>query len=168
MRLYDPKKILVPVDLSLMSKEVLRAAIEIGKHRDAEVCALYVMRGTDHIAYYSGEFSGTVGMERENEESRNLAESHLKDMLSELSAGPKVRSRLVTGDPVSEIIHHAESEDIDLIIMATHGRRGLSRLLMGSVTEQVVRYAACPVLSIRAKAHELSPFRVGAEKMAMN
>ena len=168
MRLYDPKNILVPVDLSLMSKEVLRAAIEIGKHRAADVCALYVMRGTDHIAYYAAEFSGTIGMEREDKESRKLAEARLMDMLRELGGGAKVRPRIVTGDPVNEIIRHAETEDIDLIVMATHGRRGLSRLLMGSVTEQVVRCAPCPVLSIRAKAHETLSLRVGSEKMAMN
>lgn len=168
MRIYDPKKILVPVDFSPMSKEILRAAIEIGKHRDAEVCALYVMRGSEHIAYYAGEFSGAVGMERVDEESKILAETRLRNILNELAAGPKVHSRLVMGDPVSEIIQYAEAEDIDLIVMATRGRRGLSRLLMGSVTEQVVRCAPCPVLSIRAKAHQLSPVRFGSEDAAMN
>jgi len=168
MRIYDPKKILVPVDFSPMSKEVLRAAIEIGKHRDAEVCALHVLRGSEHIAYYAGEFSGAAGMERADEESRILAETQLKNMLNELAAGPKVQARLVMGDPVNEIIQHAEAEDIDLIVMATRGRRGLSRLLMGSVTEQVVRCAPCPVLSIRPKAHQLSPLRFGAEDVAMN
>ncbi len=168
MRIYDPKKILVPVDFSPMNKEVLRAAIEIGERRDAGVCALHVMRGSEHIAYYAGEFSGAVGMERVDEESKILAETRLRNMLNELAAGPKVRPRLVTGDPVSEIIQHAEAEDIDLIVMATRGRRGLSRLLMGSVTEQVVRCAPCPVLSIRAKAQQLSPLRFGGEDVAMN
>ncbi len=74
MEIYNQKKILVPVDFSLMSKEVLRAGIEIGKHRDAEVCALHVIR---HIAYYAGEYSGAVGMERVDEESRVFAESRL-------------------------------------------------------------------------------------------
>ncbi len=164
MEIYNPKKILVPVDFSLMSKEVLRAGIEIGKHRDAEVCALHVIR---HIAYYAGEFSGAVD-ERMDEESRVFAESRLGEMLRELSAGAKVRQSLIVGDPVSEIIRHAEEEDIDLIVMATRGRRGLSRLFMGSVTEQVIRCAPCPVLAIRAKAHQLSPAHVGADEAAMN
>ncbi len=167
MEIYNPKKILVPVDFSLMSKEVLRAGIEIGKHRDAEVCALHVVRRTEHIAYYTGEYSGAAG-ERVNEESRVFAESRLGEMLRDLSAGAKVRQSLTMGDPVSGIIRHAEAEDIDLIVMATRGRRGLSRLFMGSVTEQVIRCAPCPVLAIRAKAHQLSPAHVGADEAAMN
>jgi nucleotide-binding universal stress UspA family protein len=126
------------------------------------------MRGSEHIAYYAGEFSGVAGMERVDEESKILAETRLRNMLDELAAGSKVQPRIVTGDPVSEIIQHAEAEDIDLIVMATHGRRGLSRLLMGSVTEQVVRCAPCPVLSIRAKAHQLSSLRFSGEDVAMN
>ncbi len=167
MEIYNPKKILVPVDFSLMSKEVLRAGIEIGKHRDAEVCALHVIRGTEHIAYYAGEYSGAVD-EKMDEESRVFAESRLGEMLRDLSAGAKVRQSFTVGDPVSEIIRHAEAEDIDLIVMATRGRRGLSRLFMGSVTEQVIRCAPCPVLAIRAKAHQLSPAHVGADEAAMN
>ena len=165
MEIYNPKKILVPVDFSLMSKEVLRAGIEIGKHRDAEVCALHVIQ---HIAYYEAEYSGAIDRERVDEESRVSAESRLGEMLRDLSAGAKVRQSLTMGDPVSEIIRHAEAEDIDLIVMATRGRRGLSRLFMGSVTEQVIRCAPCPVLAIRAKAHQLSPAHVGADEAAMN
>ena len=168
MRIYDPKKILVPVDFSPMSKEVLRAAIEIGKHRDADVCVLHVMRAAEHIAYYAGEFSGAVGMERVDEESKILTETRLRNLLNELTTGPKVKPHLVMGDPVSEIIQYAEEEDIDLIVMATQGRRDLSRLLMGSVTEQVVRCAPCPVLSIRAKEHQLASPRVGTEDVAVN
>lgn len=168
MRLYGPKKILVPVDLSLISKEVLRAAMEIGKNNNAEVCALHVMSVADHIAFYAGEFSGTVGMEREEEESKFLCESRLAAMLNEVGAGSRVHPLIVKGDPVSEIIRLAETEDIDLIVMATRGRRGLSRLLRGSVTEQIVRYSPCPVLSMRARAHELLPCRAGAPKMAVN
>ena len=93
MGIYNPKKILVPVDFSLMSKEVLRAGIEIGKHRDAEVCALHVIRGMEHIAYYAGEYSGAVD-EKMDEESRVFAESRLGEMLRDLSAGAKVRQSL--------------------------------------------------------------------------
>lgn len=168
MGIYDPKKILVPVDFSLMSKEVLRAGLEIGKRRDAEILVLHVMRGMEHIAYYAGEFSGTVGMETVDEESIAQNESRLKEMLKELGAGSRVRQSLAKGDPVGEIIRHAEEEDIDLIVMATRGRRGLSRLLLGSVTEQVIRCAPCPVLAIRAKAHQLVPIQAGAEDAAMN
>ena len=60
-----------------------------------------------------------------------------------------VERRLLAGDPADAIIRLAESEHIDLIVMGTHGRRGLSRLLMGSVAESVVRVAPCPVLTVK-------------------
>ena len=60
-----------------------------------------------------------------------------------------VERRLLSGDPADAIIRLAESENIDLIVMGTHGRRGLSRLLMGSVAEAVVRAAPCPVLTVK-------------------
>jgi nucleotide-binding universal stress UspA family protein len=56
------------------------------------------------------------------------------------------------GDPADAIIQAAEKEDADLIVMGTHGRTGLTRLLMGSVAEAVVRKAKCPVLTIKQSA----------------
>ena len=60
-----------------------------------------------------------------------------------------IEHHLVTGEPATAIVRLATSEQADLIVMATHGRSGLSRLLMGSVAEAVVRQAACPVLTLR-------------------
>jgi nucleotide-binding universal stress UspA family protein len=57
--------------------------------------------------------------------------------------------RLVSGDPAAEIVRLAETEGADMIVMGTHGRTGLRRLLMGSVAEAVVRRAACPVLTVK-------------------
>jgi nucleotide-binding universal stress UspA family protein len=57
--------------------------------------------------------------------------------------------RLLTGDPASEIVNLAKSEQADLIVLGTHGRTGLARLLMGSTAEQVLRHAPCPVLAIK-------------------
>jgi nucleotide-binding universal stress UspA family protein len=64
-----------------------------------------------------------------------------------------VRHRLAEGDPAEEILKVAEEEQADLIVMGTHGRGGLSRLLMGSVAEGVLRQAPCPVLTVRAPFH---------------
>jgi nucleotide-binding universal stress UspA family protein len=61
----------------------------------------------------------------------------------------EVRHRLAEGDPAEEILRAAEEEGADLIVMGTHGRGGLSRLLMGSVAEAVMRKALCPVLTVR-------------------
>jgi len=64
-----------------------------------------------------------------------------------------VERRLLAGDPADAIIHLAQTEDVDLIVMGSHGRRGLTRLLMGSVAEAVVRAAPCPVLTVKQPAH---------------
>jgi nucleotide-binding universal stress UspA family protein len=61
----------------------------------------------------------------------------------------EVQHRLLKGDPATEILKLAEVEDIALIVMGTHGRTGLSRLLMGSVAEDVVRRATCPAMMIK-------------------
>lgn len=61
----------------------------------------------------------------------------------------KYEHRMVTGDPAGRIVELAEEENIDLIVMGTHGRTGLKRLLMGSVAEAVVRRAKCPVLTFK-------------------
>src|SRR5262245_6696975 len=71
-----------------------------------------------------------------------------------------VEYRLVEGDAVEAILHEARAVPCDLIVLGTHGRTGLSRLLMGSVAEQVLRRAPCPVLTVRA------PVSKGAENPA--
>jgi nucleotide-binding universal stress UspA family protein len=63
----------------------------------------------------------------------------------------------MSDEPHDEIIRYANDEDIDLIVMGTHGRGGLARLLMGSVAEKVVRTARCPVLTVRHPEHEFVP-----------
>ena len=65
--------------------------------------------------------------------------------------------RLVMGDPASEIVRVAKEEHPELIVLGTHGRTGLSRILMGSVAEAVVRHAPCPVLIYRQDTDKLSP-----------
>lgn len=67
-------------------------------------------------------------------------------------AGVKYEHHCLTGAPVAEILRFAEQEKVDLIVMASHGRTGLSRLLMGSVAEAVVRRASCPVLIVKQPA----------------
>ena len=79
----------------------------------------------------------------------------LERMLNEVKpADPAVKCeyRLVIGSPASAIVEMAEREHADMIVMATHGRTGLTRLLMGSVAEEVVRKATCPVLTVKPAA----------------
>ena len=158
MTIYDPRKILVPVDLSELSMGGLRAAKEIAELRDAELKVLHVAQESDYMPSFRGggyptEFTRRMAIPTNKmlEEAQVELESRLISMLKQVSAGPKVASILLWGEPIEEILRVAGSEDFDLIVMATHGRTGLNRLLIGSVAEQVIRRAPCPVLVIRDK-----------------
>ncbi|MBI2179056.1 MAG: universal stress protein [Candidatus Tectomicrobia bacterium] len=165
MKIYDPKKILVPVDFSEFSKGVLRAAVEIAEKWDAEALVLHAAKESDYapampggMAAYEG-YAGRAatvfpGRSKLLEDARAQLESRLEGMMRQAAAGPKVRAEVAWGDPLKEILRAAEAEDCDLIVMATHGRQGLSRFLLGSITEQVIRRAPCPVLAVRAKVAE--------------
>jgi nucleotide-binding universal stress UspA family protein len=79
----------------------------------------------------------------------------MRSLSSVAPADPDVKCvhKLLVGDPAESIIQLAETEHADFIVMGTHGRRGLTRLLMGSVAEAVVRGATCPVITVKHPAH---------------
>jgi nucleotide-binding universal stress UspA family protein len=83
------------------------------------------------------------------------ASENLKKLLTD-SEREKYRARLVTkfGNAFIEIVRYAKTENIDLIVMGTHGRGPIVHMLMGSVAEKVVRKAPCPVLTVRHPEHE--------------
>jgi nucleotide-binding universal stress UspA family protein len=78
----------------------------------------------------------------------------------------RVQHRLVEGDPADEILEVAKESGADLIVLGTHGRRGLGRLLLGSVAEQVVRKAPCPVVTVKPSTRVEIPVAGAAEKPA--
>jgi nucleotide-binding universal stress UspA family protein len=80
------------------------------------------------------------------------------DQLLPSESDVQCERRLLMGDPATEIVALAEEENVDLIVMGTHGRTGIKRLLMGSVAEAVVRRASCPVFTYK------QPRQVASEK----
>lgn len=134
-------RIVFPTDFSTVSDAALAHAVALAKDRDAELVILHVEEPP--TAYGGGEMY--YGMPEPDTEA-------IQKMLSEIvPPGGTVpyRHRLVTGNPADEIVRVADEEGAELIVMATHGRTGLMRLLMGSVAEAVVRNAKCPVLSFK-------------------
>jgi nucleotide-binding universal stress UspA family protein len=83
------------------------------------------------------------------EERKGLLEDYMKTHFADLTPGLKVSTAVEMGIPYRAILDKAHKEKVDLIVMSTHGRTGLIHMLVGSVTERVVREALCPVLSIR-------------------
>jgi nucleotide-binding universal stress UspA family protein len=134
-------KILVPTDFSSTSQTTLDWAAALARDRGATMLVVHVEE--PKFAYYGDMY---VGMPEPNRD----------DMLRMLSTvvpkdtSVKCEHRLLVGPPADAIVDLAEREDVEMIVMPTHGRTGLSRLLMGSVAEQVVRKAKCPVMTIRA------------------
>ena len=139
-------KILVPVDFSEGSDLALDWATVLARDTGATLLLVHV-EAIPLTDAGGGEFIYAVPEPPTQELAERLEKVLPKD--------PQVPflHRMLTGDPARSILRTAESEDVDLIVMGTHGRRGLSRLLMGSVAEEVVRKAPCPVLTVKQPAH---------------
>jgi nucleotide-binding universal stress UspA family protein len=137
-------KILFPTDFSEASQHALPWATSLARDTGATLVIMHVEEPP--MAYGGGEmYYG--GIEVDHESMR-------QSLASVLPSDPTVphEHRLVTGDPATAIVHVAETEGVDMIIMGTHGRSGFTRLLMGSVAEAVVRKAPCPVVTIKQAA----------------
>lgn len=138
------KKILVPTDFSPSSKVAVDYAATIAKQFHAEIVLIHVIE--------SSAYSVTDTLIVVNHEAalKTTAEA-LMDNLHKacVERGLSVTTDLVSGVPYREIVKKAERDGIDLIVIGTHGRTGVERLLLGSVAEKVVRLATCPVLTVR-------------------
>jgi universal stress protein A len=141
-----PKHILVPTDLSEGAEEALDYACELARQFGATVHLLHVIGiPTLGVPELGVALTSTVidSLVRDNQ----LALEQLADRKRELATFGNVLLR--TGDARDLINQTAKEIGADLIVMGTHGRRGVSRALLGSVTETVVRTAPCPVLTVR-------------------
>ncbi|QIB74984.1 universal stress protein [Halogeometricum borinquense] len=139
------QRILVPTDGSPGSERVLEHAVELASVHGATVHALYVIN--------SGSFAGLPmesSWEGLDEMLHEDAEAAIADVraIAERS-NVQVETSIVEGTPSREIVRLAERGGCDLIVMGTHGRGGIDRLLLGSVAEKVVRASMVPVLTVR-------------------
>ena len=137
------KKILVPVDFSSGSEAALDLAAALSRDTGAKLLITYVQ--VPPLSTGGGEFM-YIEPGPPTEEIRARLETVLPQD-SKIS----VEHRLLNGDPADCIVKLAEDEKVDFIVMGTHGRRGLTRILMGSVAELVVRWAKCPVVTVKAQ-----------------
>lgn len=143
------KRILCPVDFSDLSLNALRFGVEMASKFQAELHLLHVFEGYDELSL-NPELALSP-MPSWLPKLRDLCHEKLAELPgSDLAArcSSIVRAN-AEGTAVHEILEYAAHHQIDLIVLATHGRTGLKHLLMGSVAENVVRSAKCPVLTIR-------------------
>jgi len=143
--------ILHPTDFSERSEPALRLAGALSRDYGAHLIVLHVAVPPPLLAYGEGYVPP--------ETDAHLVEC--REQLRQLSlpdtGGIRAERRLLEGDPATEIVREARDIHADLIVMGTHGRTGLARLLMGSVAEQVVRQAPCPVLTMKSPFPEAVP-----------
>ena len=142
------KTILFPTDFSTLSNAALEHATALAKESGAKLLIVHVAEPP--AVYGAGEMYYGVPDPDTPTLRRMLAEVVPAD------ASVPCERRLLVGDPAGEITAVARAEDVDMIVMSTHGRTGLSRVLMGSVAELVVRRATCPVLTLKPR-HAQAP-----------
>jgi nucleotide-binding universal stress UspA family protein len=145
-------KIVAATDFSEDSNLALGFAEELARKFSAEILVLHVDQPLAPVMMTPelGPAMDVGAMSRIGEEQRLLAQRELDRIVGKLrDSGLKVRSLLRVGSPFLEILHTAQGEGADLIVLGTHGRTGLAHVLMGSVAERVVQKAPCPVLTIR-------------------
>ena len=158
------KRILCPVDLSEFSLEALRLAAQLAGRNGAVLDILHVIHNPFDELYmtsitesdpalleaYAAEPSKRAKIVRATEEHSEVL---LKQFCHDEAKGlAKVRYHIRQGDPFENILDAAEDFLTDLIVLATHGRTGIKRLVIGNVAEKVVRHAPCPVLTVKPKS----------------
>jgi nucleotide-binding universal stress UspA family protein len=132
------KKILAPTDFSELSGEGVRYACQLAKEVGAQVIVMNIIVLDE---------TNTVGKGEIDAHKQRLTEFVAKTVAHH-GADVKLREVVVVGQPYSAIVDCAENEHIDLVVMSSHGRSGLSRMLIGSVTDRLLRAAKCPVLVV--------------------
>ena len=139
------KKILVATDFAEASDAALVYARHLAKAFGAQLHILHVMENQFLRPSFKSPAAVEAGI------AARVAERLTQEDREALQAVTAVR---MSDEPFDEIIRYAEGEDIDLIVMGTHGRGHAARLLMGSVAEKVIRTARCPVLTVHHPEHE--------------
>jgi len=142
------KKILMPTDGSNCSQVAIREGLEVAKYMGARVTFLYVVENIGSSLWISPE-SVPYGLELIEDLKRVGSEALGKASELAQAAGVEAETKLVEARPVEAIL--LESKHHDLIVMGTHGRSGLDRFLLGSVTEAVLHRSEKPVLVLRCK-----------------
>ncbi len=141
------KTILFPTDFSPRSEAAFQLAHDLARDYGAELIVLNVLLPPVIVAEpYPFPVDHTF-------EYNNAREALAR--ITSPDSKVTIRHMLREGDPAKEIVQVANDNQVDLVVMGTHGRTGLSRVLMGSVAEQVLRHCSCPVITLRTPAADV-------------
>lgn len=133
------KKILYPTDFSSYSNQAYFHAITLAENHGASLTVLFV---------YNADSITTPGTHSDELSNRQYWQGQL-EQIRPVDGRIPVTHVLLEGDPADEIVRYGRDAGIDLIVMGTHGRTGVERLVLGSVAERVLRDASCSVLVVK-------------------
>ena len=144
-----PSRILVPVDLSEGSLGLIQYAIQLARPFNAEIEVIHAWEPPQYVApdlLVAAPGWSSASLEQVAVEA---ASKELNELVAKVKETPRpIKHRVVVGEAASTVLRIAEEGKHELIIMGTHGRRGLPRLLLGSVAQKLVARAHCPVLTV--------------------
>lgn len=149
----DIKKILFPVDLSEPFEKIVSYVNMMADKLGAEVHLLYVVKGYEYFsdAYFYLPVPNNINMEEVVEEAQKslygFRDKYFPDH-------PEATTTVRVGSAAEEILNYIESEHVEMVIMGTHGRKGLEKFIFGSVAERVVKMAHIPVMIINTFEEE--------------
>ncbi len=151
------QNILFPTDFSELAFAALAYARRLADMFEARLHCLYVV--DEAYQYWSGMGPESIPVGPPPEELLQLGRTRMENFQREHLVGLRNQAvtQVVLGRPFAEIIAYARDNQIDLIVMGTHGRGGIAHVLLGSTTEKVVRKACCAVLTIRAPEQDAAP-----------
>lgn len=140
---FSIQRILVPTDFSEEANRAVPVAFALARLHDARVLLAHVLVIPDPVALYAVPSPGMM------EELKARAHADLKSLVPRSQAEVPHEFHVRRGTAADELCKLAQEEKISLIAMASHGRSGLARFLLGSITERVVRHAPCSVMVVR-------------------
>jgi nucleotide-binding universal stress UspA family protein len=146
------KRILYPVDLSESSDKMVPYVQSVAKKFESKIHILFAARVFE---YFTSIYVPHPSINKFEKEIIEGAEKRLYEFVDEhFSDFPNTKTAVVTGDASEEIINYIEDQRIDLVIMGTHGRKGMDKIIFGSVAERVVKTAPVPVMVV-------NPYKTG-------
>jgi nucleotide-binding universal stress UspA family protein len=153
------KKIMIPLDGSPLAECVLPHVESIAKGCDAAEVVFVRVVEPIHLPAGGGSDGGYIFSEKEaarihketESQNKSLAEKYLDGLIRQRNyAGVKMTAEVLEGNPAHTLAEYAEKNQFDLLVIATHGRSGVSRWVWGSVADRILRSACVPVLMVRA------------------
>ncbi|OGL38961.1 MAG: hypothetical protein A3C43_08995 [Candidatus Schekmanbacteria bacterium RIFCSPHIGHO2_02_FULL_38_11] len=155
------ERIVVPVDFSSGCINAFNLALSLAKKNGSKIYILHIVSEPQVIdPLYASDFYSNVSFD----DIRSELEKEIRNTYIKGNEGTNIEIRVLKGYPVSGIIEFSKDVKADLIVMATHARKGLSHAVIGSVAEKVLRTSPCPVLTVKL-SHEIKPDKFDIKKI---